>query len=97
MKSGPDFRECFGCIEDSRNFSRDFFNRYSEEHKHFVIAWLTPGDVHYGKANEVVFKRQILMDAVYKKNPERFVKGVKTIKKPDTEVWINKPQTNDAA
>jgi len=96
LKYRPDFPECFGCIEDARNFCRDFFNWYNKEHKHSGIAWLTPEDVHYGKADEVILKRQILMEAVYKKYPERFVKGVTIIKKPDTKVWINKPQTDDS-
>ena len=31
------------------------------------------------------------MDEVYMKNPERFVKGPPIVKKPDNQVWINKP------
>jgi putative transposase len=91
LKYRPDFPECFGCIEDSRNFCRDFFNWYNKDHKHSGIAWLTPEDVHYGRAEEVVLKRQIVMDEVYMKNPERFVKGPSIVKKPDNQVWINKP------
>lgn len=91
LKYRPDFPECFGCIEDSRNFCRDFFNWYNKEHKHSGIAWLTPEDVHYGRVEEVVSKRQVIMDEVYKKNPERFVKGPSIVKKPDNQVWINKP------
>jgi putative transposase len=91
LKYRPDFPECFGCIEDSRNFCRDFFNWYNKEHKHSGIAWLTPEDVHYGRAEEVVLKRQIVMDEVYMKYPERFVKGPSIVKKPDNQVWINKP------
>jgi len=91
LKYRPDFPECFGCIEDARNFCRDFFNWYNKDHKHSGIAWLTPEDVHYGRADEVVLKRQIVMDEVYMKNPERFVKGPPIVKKPDNQVWINKP------
>jgi putative transposase len=91
LKYRPDFPECFGCIEDARNFCRDFFNWYNKDHKHSGIAWLTPEDVHYGRVEEVVSKRQIVMDEVYLKNPERFVKGPSIVKKPDNQVWINKP------
>jgi putative transposase len=91
LKYRPDFPECFGCIEDSRSFCRDFFNWYNKEHKHSGIAWLTPDDLHYGRADEIVLKRQMVMDDVYKKNPERFVKGPSIVKKPDNQVWINKP------
>lgn len=91
LKYRPDFPECFGCIEDARSFCRDFFNWYNKDHKHSGIAWLTPDDVHYGRVEEVVSKRQIVMDEVYMKNPERFVKGPSIVKKPDNQVWINKP------
>jgi putative transposase len=91
LKYRPDFPECFGCIEDARSFCRDFFNWYNKDHKHSGIAWLTPEDVHYGRVEEVVTKRQVIMDEVYKKNPERFVKGPSIVKKPDNQVWINKP------
>ena len=91
LKYRPDFPECFGCIEDARNFCRDFFNWYNKDHKHSGIAWLTPEDVHYGRVEEVVSKRQIVMDEVYLKIPERFVKGPSIVKKPDNQVWINKP------
>jgi len=34
------------------------------------------------------------MDEVYMKYPERFVKGPSKVKKPDNQVWINKPITD---
>ena len=94
LKYRPDFPECFGCIEHSRGFIRDFFNWYNKEHKHSGIAWLTPEDVHYGRAEEVVARRQIVMDEFYGKYPERFVKGPSKVKKPDNQVWINKPTSS---
>jgi putative transposase len=93
LKYRPDFPECFGCIEDARSFCRDFFNWYNKEHKHSGIAWLTPEDVHYDRVDEVIAKRQIVMNEVFIKNPERFVKGLSIVKKPDSKVWINKPST----
>ena len=41
---------------------------------------------------EIVSKRQIVMNEMYKKHSQRFVKGITIIKKPDALVWINKPQ-----
>jgi len=91
LKYRPDFPECFGCIEHARSFCRDFFNWYNRDHKHSGIAWLTPEDLHYGRTDEIVLKRQIIMDEIYLKYPERFVKGPSKVKKPDNQVWINKP------
>lgn len=95
LKYRPDFPECFHSIEEARLFCRDFFNWYNKSHKHSGIAYLTPEDVHYGRTHEIVTKRQSVMDKVYKLHPERFVKGPSRVKKPDDQVWINKPEPVD--
>jgi len=92
LKYRPDFPERFGSIEDARSFCRDFFNWYNKDHRHSGIALLTPEMVHYGQVNEVVTKRDMVLESVYKKHPERFVKGQPKCKRPDNEVWINKPE-----
>lgn len=95
LKYRPDFPECFNTIEEARLFCRDFFNWYNKSHKHSGIAYLTPEDVHSGRAEEIVIKRQSVMDRVYKLYPERFVKGPTKVKKTDDQVWINKPEPVD--
>lgn len=92
LKYRPDFPELFGSIEDARLFCRNFFSWYNISHKHSGIAMLTPENVHYNNINEVISQRQKVMDDVYNNYPQRFVKGVPIIKKPDNQVWINKPQ-----
>jgi len=92
LKYRPEFPELFGCIEDARLFCVDFFEWYNTNHKHSGIAMLTPENVHYDNIEEIVSKRQIVMNEVYKKHSQRFVKGITIIKKPDAQVWINKPQ-----
>ena len=92
LKYRREFLELFGSIEDSRLFFRDFFSWYNTSHKHSGIAMLTPENVHYDNIEEIVSKRQIVMNEVYKKHSQRFVKGITIIKKPDAQVWINKPQ-----
>lgn len=94
LKYRPEFPELFGCIEDARSFCVDFFEWYNTSHKHSGIAMLTPENVHYDNIEEIVSKRQIVMNEVYKKHSQRFVKGITIIKKPDAQVWINKPQTD---
>lgn len=94
LKYRPDFPELFGCIEDARKFCLDFFEWYNTSHKHSGIAMLTPENVHYDNIEEIVSKRQIVMNEMYKKHSQRFVKGITIIKKPDAQVWINKPQTD---
>ena len=93
LKYRPDFPDRFGSIEDARRFCRDFFNWYNKEHRHSGIAMLTPEMVHYGMVDEVITKRDLVLENVYKKYPERFVKGLPKSKRPDDEVWINKPES----
>ena len=91
MKYRPDFPDRFGCIQDSRSFSQLFFSWYNEQHRHSGIALLTPAMVHYGQADDIVQKRQLVLDAAYLAHPERFVRcPPKPISLPK-EVWINKP------
>ena len=92
LKYRPGFPERFGSIEDARSFCRDFFFWYNKDHRHSGIAMLTPEMVHYGLVDEVVAKRNTVLEDVYKKHPERFVKGLTKSKKPENEVWINKPE-----
>lgn len=91
MKYRPEFPERFGCIEDSRSFSQGFFNWYNTEHYHSGIGFLTPEDVHYGRAELIVKNRQTVLDAAFIKHPHRF-KGIlpKSLPLPNA-VWINKP------
>jgi putative transposase len=93
LKYRPGFPDRFGSIEDARRFCRDFFSWYNKEHRHSGIAMLTPEMVHYDLVDDVVTKRNSVLEDIYKKHPERFVKGLPKSKKPDNEVWINKPES----
>jgi putative transposase len=92
LKYRPDYPERFGCQPDARAWSRAFFAWYNHEHHHSALGLLTPADVHYGHAEEIIHQRQQVLQAAYQKNPERFVQGPP--KPPDlpTEVWINPPK-----
>jgi putative transposase len=92
LKYRPDFPDRFGSIEDARRFCRDFFNWYNKDHRHSGIAMLTPEMLHYGLEDEIIAKRDLILENVYKIYPERFVKGLPKSKRPDNEVWINKPE-----
>jgi len=91
MKYRPDFPDRFGQIEDARGFSRDFFRWYNDDHHHGGLAFLTPADVHFGRIEDVLDRRQRALDCAYAANPERFTRGRPIAKQPPTEVWINKP------
>ena len=92
IKYRPEFPGQFGCLEDARFFCGVFFNWYNFEHKHSGIAMLSPSDLHSGNQDRIISNRQITAHKAYIQHPERFVKGVSIIKKPEMKVWINKPK-----
>jgi putative transposase len=91
LKYRPDFPQRFGSIEDARTFCRSFFPWYNDEHRHGGIALLTPQDVHYGRARDVLQARYILRLAAYNAHPERFVNGPPRLPELPVAVWINPP------
>jgi len=91
LKYRPEFPERFGCVQDARLFCQDFFRWYNVEHYHSGIGFLTPEDVHYGKAEKIIKKRQAVLNTAFLKYPERFKgKMPKPMALPQA-VWINKP------
>lgn len=91
LKYRPGFPECFGSIEDARKFCQDFFAWYNTEHRHSGIAMLTPESVHFNQYHTILKSRSIMLVNAYLEHPERFVKGISSVKQVPTEVWINKP------
>ena len=53
---------------------------------------LTPAQVHYGHAEEVLAARQRVLDAAYAEHPERFVHGRPRVPSLPQAVWINPPE-----
>lgn len=92
MKYQPDYPKCFGSLEDARSWAQTFFNWYNYEHHHSSISLLTPDKVHYDRSEEVLKKRQGVLEAAYGKNPQRFVKGMPNKGCLPTAVWINPPK-----
>lgn len=91
LKYRPDFPDRFGQIEDARGFCSDFFHWYNDDHNHSGLAFLTPADVHFGRIENVLERRQRALDHAYAANPERFTRGRPTARRPPPKVWINKP------
>ena len=57
------------------------------EHRHAGIAMLTPHDVHYGRANRVLEKREQTLRLAWSQHPERFVHGTPKPQPLPKEVW----------
>ncbi len=90
-KYHPGFPERFGSMADAMSFGRRFFDWYNEEHRHSGINYLTPRQVHYGLAQQVLAQRHETLLHAYRQHPERFVKGPPKMPELPTAVWINRP------
>jgi len=94
MKYRPDYPDRFGSLEDARAWARSFFTWYNHQHHHSGLGLLTPSVVHHGQADEVIQRRQQVLEAAYVAHPERFVHGAPTAPRPPDQVWINKPPSS---
>jgi putative transposase len=91
LKHHPTFPDRFGSIQDARGFCQGFFGWYNFEHRHAGIALLTPADVPYGRADQVIAARAAVLDAAHAAHPERFVGRPPQPPRLPEVVWINKP------
>ena len=91
LKYCPAFPERFGSLHDARGFCQYFFTWYNREHHHSGLGLLTPESVHYGLADQILARRQQILDRAFAANPERFVKGRPRPLRPPATVWINPP------
>ncbi len=91
FKYRPEFPDRFGSLEHARGVSRDLFDWYNNAHHHSGLIYLTPADVHYGRADQVLAGRHQVRLAAYAAHPERFVNGRPQRQTLPREVWINAP------
>ncbi len=58
---------------------------------------MTPSAVHHGQAEALYAECVLVLDAAYAATPERFVRRPPRPPALPTGVWINKPDTEEAA
>jgi putative transposase len=92
MKYRPDYPDRFGCLVDARTWAQPFFDWYNNQHRHVGLGLMTPATVHYGLAEDLTAKRQVVLAGAYAQHPERFVKGRPMPPQLPDAVWINPPQ-----
>jgi putative transposase len=95
MKYCPSYPERFGSLLDGQAWAREFFTWYNQNHHHTALNLLTPAQVHYGQALEVLQLRQKVLQRAYEAHPERFVRGIPQAGAAPEAVWINPPQPNE--
>lgn len=95
FKYFPAYPERFSDPAETRQWCRSFFSWYNNQHHHSGIALLTPADVHFGQAEQVLAARQQVLQVAYEQHPERFVRGLPQPQKLPAAVWINAPKHED--
>jgi putative transposase len=95
LKYRPDYPDRFGSVTDARTWAKQFVAWYNQEHHHSGLALLTPFDVHYGWTDQVLAKRQAVLQRAYAARPERFVKGAPAPARPPEAAWINPPKVKE--
>ena len=91
VKYRPEFPDRFGSIQDARAIGHGLFGWYNNAHHHSGLRYLTPGDVHYGRAALILQVRHQTRLAAYAAHPERFVQGPPRLETLPEAVWINPP------
>ena len=94
LKYRPEFPERFGSAQDARSCCGVLFDWYNNEHYHSALSWMTPADVHYGRAQEKRERRAAVLAGAYAAHPERFVRGIPKPAALPKEAWINPPVKN---
>ena len=96
LKYRPEFPQRFGSLEDARMHCRGFFRWYNSKHRHSGIAFMTPEDIHYGRAAEIIKVRSQALNTAYEANPARFKGKQPEPSRPPEAVWINPPVDDSA-
>ena len=91
LKYHPGFPGRFKDIAATIAFCRSFFPWYNTEHRHAGIAMITPQDVYYGRAQQVLEQRERTLRLGWSWHPERFVNGTPEPQPLPQEVSINPP------
>ncbi len=92
MKYRPEFPQRFGCYQDAHRFCAEFFRWYNHEHHHSGLGYFTPNEVHCGLAVKRREQRAVVLQEVFTKHPQRFVRGLPQPAPLPTAAWINKPK-----
>jgi putative transposase len=96
LKQRPELPDRLGSLEHGRQVLRPILQWYNEEHHHSGLRLLTPAQVHYGQAEEVLARRHAVRMTAYDAHPERFINGPPQLEVLKSEVWINKPDDDSS-
>jgi putative transposase len=91
VKYHQGYPSVFPSIEQARSFFGELLNWYNTKHYHSGLSFFTPESVHYGFAEKIRLKRQLILDSAFEENKARFRFIQPKCKSVPNKVWINKP------
>ena len=91
FKYRPEFPDRFDGLDHAHDISQTLFAWYNNAHHHSGLSYLTPADVHYGRAAAILAVRHRTRLTAYAAHPERFVSGPPRPEVLPTAVFINPP------
>ena len=96
LKYRPNYQpKGFASLEEAREWVAGFVRWYRYEHHHSGIKFLTPAEVHSGKAQELLDKRHDLYEKAKEQHPERWNgRSTRDWTLPD-EVYLNPAQVSE--
>ena len=96
LKYRPNYQpKGFASLEEAREWVAGFVRWYRFEHHHSGIKFLTPAEVHSGKAQEILEKRHDLYEKAKEQHPERWNgRSTRDWSLPD-EVYLNPAQVSE--
>ena len=83
----------FATLEDARNWVSRFVKWYRFTHRHSGLNFVTPQEVHSGKAPDILAHRHEVYQEARKRNPQRWRGNTRNWSAP-TEVWLNPREKN---
>ncbi len=97
LKYHPGYPGRFADCDEARAWCATFFAWYNADHKHSGLSYLSPAQVHLGRAAEHRAARAAVLAAAFARHPDRFVRGVSVPPKLPNAVWINPPSPEPAS
>jgi len=95
MKYHATYPATFGTFDQAQTWLQDFFQWYNHDHYHSGLNLLTPACVHHGETLVIQNQRQAVLTEAFDRHPERFSRGLPTVKGAPLAVWINPPPNTD--
>jgi putative transposase len=97
LKYRPEFPDRCGSFQHAHDVCGTVFPWYNHEHHHSALVWLTPADVHLGRAAAILARRGQTLTAAFAAHPERFPHGPPKVPSLPAAVWINPPHAAPGA